>query len=97
MPSYIVLVNYTDQGIRDIKESPKRLAEVRQAIEKAGGRLHQAYLTMGTYDLVVIAEAPNDEIAATVILSIGRQGNVRTTTLRAFSEEEMVRIIGNIP
>ena len=97
MPYYIVLINYTEQGIKSIKDLPQRQAAARQAIERAGGKLHQVYMTMGTYDSVAIAEAPSDEAAATVLLALGGIGNVRTTTLRAFTEEETARIIGNVP
>ena len=96
MPTYISLLNYTEQGIKNIKDSPKRGAAARQAVEAAGGKWLGFYLTMGQYDAVVITEAPNDEAYATLILSIGSLGNVRTTTLKAFDEDEFRRIIGNI-
>lgn len=97
MPYYISLINYTEQGIRNIKDSPQRAAEARRAIEAAGGKIHSIYLTMGQYDLVTITEAPSDEAVATMLLGLASLGNLRTTTTRAFTEEEMGRIIGNIP
>ena len=97
MPHYISLINWTDQGIRNVKGGPQRIANARKAVEAAGGKWHSLYLTMGQYDLVVITEFPNDEAAATFTLTLGAQGNVRTTTLKAFTEEETIKIINNIP
>ncbi len=97
MPTYVVLANWTDQGIRNIKESPRRLDAAKKAIEAAGGKMIGFYLTMGKYDSVLIVEAPSDEVAATLALSAGREGNVRTETLKAFPEAEYRRIIAKIP
>ena len=97
MPTYVVLANWTDQGIRTVKESPQRLDATRKAIEAAGGKLLAFYLTMGKYDEVLIVEGPSDEVAATMALSSGSQGNVRTETLKAFPEAEYRRIITSIP
>ena len=96
MPLYITLINYTDQGIRNMKGVPERAAAARQTVERAGGRLHQYRLTLGEYDAVVMSELPDDETYATVILDIGAQGNIRTTTLKAFTEEESFRIFNNL-
>ncbi len=96
MPTYIVLGNYTEQGIRNIHQSPDRLDAARQAIESAGGSI-QFFLTIGQHDLVAIVEAPSDEAFASIVLAIGSQGNVRTTSLRAFPEDEFRRIVGGIP
>ena len=97
MPTYVVLVNWTDQGIRTVKESPRRLDATRKAIEAAGGKLLGFYLTMGRYDEVLIVEGPSDEVAATMALSAGSEGNVRTETLKAFREAEYRGIIAKIP
>jgi len=97
MPTYVVLANWTDQGIRTVKESPRRLAATRKAIEAAGGKILGFYLTMGKYDEVLIVEGPSDEVAATLALSSGSEGNVRTETLKAFTEAEYRRIIAKIP
>ena len=97
MPIYVVLANWTDQGIRTVKDSPKRLDATRNAIEAAGGKLLGFYLTMGKYDEVLIVEAPSDDVGAVMALSAGSQGNVRTETLKAFSEDEYRKIIANIP
>ena len=96
MPTYVVLNNWTDQGIRTIKESPRRLAATKKAIEAAGGKMLGFYLTMGKYDSVLIVEAPSDEVAATLALSAGSQGNIRTETLKAFPEAEYRSIIAKI-
>ena len=97
MPTYVVLANWTDQGIRTVKESPQRLDATKKAIEAAGGKLIGFYLTMGKYDEVLIVEGPRDAVAATMALSSGSQGNVRTETLKAFPEDEYRKIIANIP
>jgi len=97
MPTYIVLVNWTDQGIRAVKESPRRLDATKKSIEAAGGKLLGFYLTMGRYDEVLIVESPSDEVAATLALSAGSEGNVRTETLKAFREAEYRGIIAKIP
>ena len=96
MPTYVVLNNWTDQGIRTIKESPRRLDATKKAIEAAGGKMLGFYLTMGKYDSVLIVEAPSDEVAATLALRAGSQGSIRTETLKAFSEAEYRRIIAKI-
>ena len=97
MPTYVVLVNWTDQGIRTVKESPQRLDATRKAIEAAGGKMLGFYLTMGRYDEVLIVEGPSDAVAATLALSAGSEGNVRTETLKAFPEAEYRSIIAKIP
>lgn len=97
MPYYIILGNWTDQGVRNIKDSPKRAAAAKAAVEKAGGKWHGLYYTFGQYDFVVITEAPNDETVMSVLLGIGSQGSVRTTTLKAFPEAEGFKIIGKLP
>lgn len=96
MPTYISLVNYTEQGIRNIKEAPKRIDAVRQMVKDAGGELRAIYLTMGQYDLVTIVEAPNDEVVAKTMLTIGSAGNVRTTTMRAFPEADFRTIVRSL-
>jgi len=97
MPTYITLVNYTQKGIENVKESPARLDTVKKAMQAAGGEFKAFYLTMGRYDIVVISEAPNDEAYAATMLAIGRAGAVRSETLKAFTEEEYRNIIASIP
>jgi uncharacterized protein with GYD domain len=96
MPTYISLGNWTDQGVRNVRDVPKRLDAAKQMIRDAGGELKAFYMTMGTYDLVTIVEAPNDEIVARIFLMIGGQGNVRTTTLRAFTEAQTRTILASL-
>lgn len=97
MPTYISLINFTDQGIRNIKDSPKRLEAAKKLVKDLGGELKAFYLTMGAYDIVTVAEAPNDEAAAKFALTIGAAGNVRTTTLKAFTEAEYRKVIAGLP
>jgi uncharacterized protein with GYD domain len=97
MPTYIVLGKYTTQGIQTIKDSPGRVDAARKAIEAAGGKMGDFKLTIGQYDFVVEAEAPNDEALAGIMLAIGSGGTVTTETLRAFSESEFRSIVGKLP
>mgnify|MGYP002829550265 CR=1 FL=1 len=97
MPKYISLINFTNQGIKDVKNLPQRVQAAREAIEKAGGKLIDWNLTMGEYDVVAISEAPNDSIAALIGLALGSQGNLRTNTLKAFTLAEATAIISKLP
>jgi len=97
MPTYITLIQFTQQGIGNIKESPARLDAAKAGIEAAGGRFIGYYLTMGRYDAVIISEGPDDETVTKILLATGAQGNVRTETLRAFNEEQYRRIIADLP
>jgi uncharacterized protein with GYD domain len=97
MAAYIILVNFTDQGIRNSKDTVKRARAVEKALEAAGGRKIGIWWTMGNYDMVFVAEGPDDETAMRVVLGVAMQGNVRTTTLKAFSEEEMEHIVAGLP
>jgi len=96
MPTYITLLNWTEQGMSKIKGSPKRLDAGRKAFKKAGCELKDVYLTMGPYDLVCVIEAPDGETVAKAILSLGAAGNVRTLTLPAFTESEYREIVGSL-
>jgi len=93
MSTYIMLFNYTDQGLRNIKKSPSRIDAARKAAEELGGKLGDLYLTMGAYDLVAISEFPDDATAATFVLRLGALGNVRTTTVKAFPENAYRKIV----
>jgi uncharacterized protein with GYD domain len=97
MPTYITLLNFTDQGIRNIKNTTKRAKAFEAAAAQAGVKVKEIYWTMGRYDLVVVAEAPNDEAITRRQLSLGSMGNVRTETLRAYTAKEMDRIIKGMP
>lgn len=96
MPTYITLINWTDQGIRNVEEAPQRLDAGKKATEVVGGKMTSFYLTMGRYDTVIINEFPSDEAAATYLLSLGRLGNVRTETLKALTEEEFRNIVAKL-
>lgn len=97
MPTYITLAKWTEQGIRAVKEAPRRVEAFEKAVSAAGGKVVGFYMVMGEYDLVVITEAPNDETVARLTLANGMQGNVRTVTMRAFAREDMGRIIQSLP
>jgi uncharacterized protein with GYD domain len=92
---YIMLLRWTDQGIRNFKDTTRRADAAKREAERIGGKL-TLYWTFGEYDLVCILEAPNDEAAMEFGLKVGSLGNVRTTTLRAFTEEEIAKIIGKL-
>ena len=96
MPTYIMLLRWTEQGVGKIKESPSRLDAFKQALQQAGGALKGFYLVTGRYDMVAVVEAPDEEALARLALATGSQGNVRTETLRAFTEDEYRRIIGGL-
>jgi uncharacterized protein with GYD domain len=97
MPTYISLLTYTQQGIAGIKKGPERLDAAKQAYKRAGGELKAFYLTIGQYDAVAIAELPDDTALAKMLLSLGALGNVRTQTLRAFTEAEFKKITAELP
>jgi uncharacterized protein with GYD domain len=97
MPTYVCLMNFTDQGIRTVKEAPKRLPEAIKGLEAMGGKLVCMYVTMGAYDYVGIAEAPNDEVAMAFLLGLGAAGNVRTTTMKAYSIEQFAEVVKKLP
>jgi uncharacterized protein with GYD domain len=97
MATYIALSNFTDQGIRNVKDTTKRADAVKDAAKKFGANMTQIYWTLGHYDLVAIIEAPDDNSATAFALAIGAAGNIRTETLRAFTKEEMNGILGKMP
>lgn len=97
MPTYITLVSYTQKGIENIKESPKRLEAAKKEFQGMGATLKDFYLVMGQYDIILVTEAPNDETVAKIALSLGSLGNVRTESFRAFKEEEYREIISALP
>ena len=97
MPTYISLLRYTQQGIAAVKQSPTRLDAAKEAYRRVGGELKSFHLTMGRFDAVVISELPDDLAAAKVALALGAQGNIRTETMRAFTEAEYRRVIGELP
>lgn len=97
MATYIALSNFTDQGIRDVKNSTKRADAAKEAAKKFGANMTHIFWTLGSYDVVSIIEAPDEASATAFALAIGAAGNVRTQTLRAFSKDEMNGILGKMP
>ena len=95
MPHYILLTRWTEQGIRNVKDSLTRAAAGRKEAEKLGGKL-TIYWTLGKYDSVAILEAPDDETAMQYALKLSSLGSIRTETLRAFTEQETTEIISKI-
>ena len=96
MATYIVLGSFTEQGIRAIKDTTKRAEALRGIGKKAGVTVKEVYWTLGQYDVATIVDAPDDAAVTAFGLSVGALGNVRTQTLRAFSAEEMGKIVGKI-
>jgi uncharacterized protein with GYD domain len=96
MAKYVVLLNWTEQGARAAKDTVKRAAAARQAFEKAGGRIAEVLWTLGQYDLVITADAPDDQTMCAISVSLGTLGNVRMCTLRAFDEKEMQQILQKV-
>jgi uncharacterized protein with GYD domain len=92
----VLLLNWTDQGIRNVKDTVKRAESLKSYLEKKGGKLVDILYTFGQYDAIVTAELPNDEIAMLVSLDTGALGNVRVTTLKAFDLDETRKIIGEL-
>jgi uncharacterized protein with GYD domain len=96
MPTYVTLIHYTEQGVKTFKELPLRLEDTRKAGEALGARLVAFYLTMGQYDAVVISDAPDDQTVARLALAAAGRGNVRTETMRAFTEDEAKSIAAGL-
>jgi uncharacterized protein with GYD domain len=97
MPTFVTLASWTDQGIKEVKESPARLDAFKQAAESLGCEVKDFYLVTGDYDMVVVIEAPNGETAVKLSMATGSKGSVRTKTLRAFTEDQYREIIGSLP
>ena len=97
MAMYVTLYNFTDQGIRAVKESPARLKAGIEAAEAVGMKVLGAYYTQGPYDLVIISEASNEDAAAAFALGTAAQGNVRSVTMRAWSPEAFAGLVSQIP
>ena len=97
MATYVVLGQFTDQGIRNFKDTTQRAEALRARAQKAGITVTAIYWTLGSYDVVTVIEAPDDESATALLLSTGALGNLRTQSLRAFSADEMARILAKMP
>ena len=96
MPTYLVLMNWTDQGIRADTGTVRRREQADALAKKYGARIEQVYWTMGQYDSVIILEAPDDESASAFVLALTEAGNLRTSTLRAFDHDEMQAILNRV-
>jgi uncharacterized protein with GYD domain len=96
VPTYVVLLNWTDQGVRNYKDTLDRAEAASKALEALGGRMKDLYWTLGPHDVVAIAEAPDDETATAFALATGAQGSIRSTTLRAFDREEVKGILAKV-
>ena len=96
MPTYISLMSYTDGGIQAVRQSPRRLDTAKKMLEDMGGTFRDFFMTMGAYDLVLIYEAPDDAVSARFQLLLGSQGNVRTTTMKAFPEAAYREVIASL-
>jgi uncharacterized protein with GYD domain len=96
MTTYILLVNWTDKGIQQVKESPRRLDAAKKALKDMGGDFKSIFLTMGDHDLVMVVEAPDDAVAVRFVLQLGLLGNVRTRTLKAFPEAAYREILSSL-
>ena len=97
MPTDVSLLRWTDQGIKNAKDSVVRAEQASNAASQAGGRISAVYWLQGAYDAVIVSEFPDEETAQAALLGLGMQGNVRSETLRAFSAEEMGRILAKVP
>jgi uncharacterized protein with GYD domain len=96
MPTFISLFGWTEQGVHDVINTGKRAADFRSSIKAAGGSVKNIYWTMGRYDGVIVFEAPDDATAAAVMMGGGAKGNVRSETLRAFTEDEIEAVLDKI-
>ena len=96
MPKYIVMASWTDQGIKNIKDSPSRVDAARAMAKKAGCTMGDFYMTIGKADMLIVFDAPDDEAMAKCNLALAMGGNVRTTTMKAFTEAEYRKIIGSL-
>jgi uncharacterized protein with GYD domain len=96
MPRYVVLIDWTEQGVRNFKDSVDRYEAANTQLEGLAVRFEDTYWTLGNHDIVAIVDAPDDESLAAGLLAVAGAGNIRTTTLRAFSADEMRSVIGKV-
>ncbi len=97
MPTYVSLMKWTEQGIRNVKKTTKRAKEFEDLAAKYNVKVREIHWTMGRYDVVVVKEAPDDETVSRLALALGTRGNVKTETLRAYSAQEMNQILKGLP
>jgi uncharacterized protein with GYD domain len=91
--TFVSLVNWTEQGVKSFRDTPKRADAFEQLVKKHGGSVKALYWTLGEYDIVAVTEAPDDETATAMLLELASAGNVRTTTLRAFGRQDIEKIL----
>ena len=96
MATYVMLAHFTEQGIKNVKDSPKRAEAFKQAARRHGAMVKELFWTLGAYDIVTVVDAPDDVTMTALGLIVGALGNVRTQTLRAFSEADMATILGKM-
>ena len=96
MPQYILLGNWTDQGVKQVKDTVHRGEQFKQLVQQMGGTVHGVFWTQGRYDVAARVELPDDESMTVVALRLGAQGNIRTETLRAFTADEMAAIVAKL-
>jgi uncharacterized protein with GYD domain len=97
MPTFIMTLNWTEQGLRAVKEHPTRSQAAKELAKKCGVEIKQVYITSGEHDLLVIVESPNGDNVAKFALATSAQGNVRTTTARAWPESEFHKLLSELP
>jgi len=97
MPMYIVLINFTQKGIENIKNLPKWSEDAKKVVKSVGGETKDIHFTMGRYDIVSVVEAPNDEAMTKILLARARIGHLRTETLKVISADEMTEIVKELP
>jgi|ERR1700733_3826616 uncharacterized protein with GYD domain len=97
MPTFVGMLSWTDQGVRTIKDTPKRIQAARERAKKLGVEIKQVYLTTGEFDILVIAEASDGDSMAKMAMAAGAEGNVRTRTVRAWTEPEIAKLISELP
>jgi uncharacterized protein with GYD domain len=96
MANFVCLLQFTDQGVRNIKDTTKRSDAATAEAEKMGAKITQAFWTMGAYDVILLLEAPDDETASAFTAKLGLVGNVKTQTMRAFGRQEIENILAKI-
>jgi uncharacterized protein with GYD domain len=97
MPTFILSLNWTDQGIRSVKDAPKRAEASKELARKLGLEINEVYITSGDDDILIILDAPNGDNVAKFVLALGSQGNVRTRTARAWPQSEFQKLISELP
>jgi len=97
MPTFVAMLSWTDQGIRSVKDTPKRVQAAKDAAKKLGIEIKQIFLTTGEFDILSILEAADGDKVAKFAMMTGAQGNVRTRTVRAWPEAEMIKLISELP